>query len=35
MGVPNEDKERMLSRIDGLIKEARRSGEQYLVYFGL
>jgi len=35
MGVPNKDKERMLSQIDGLIAEAIRSGEQYPVYLGL
>jgi hypothetical protein len=33
--VSNKDRERMLSRIDGLIEEAKRSGEQYPVYFGL
>jgi histone acetyltransferase (RNA polymerase elongator complex component) len=34
-GVPNKDKERMLSQLDGLIEEAKRSGEQYPVYLGL
>ena len=34
-GVPNKDKERMLSKIDGLIAEAKRAGEQYPVYLGL
>jgi hypothetical protein len=34
-GVPNKDKERMLSQIDGLIEEAKCSGEQYPVYLGL
>ena len=34
-GIPSKDKERMLSQIDGLIEEAKRSGEQYPVYLGL
>ena len=34
-GVPNKEKERMLSQIDGLIEEAKRSGEQYPVYLGV